>query len=369
MRPGQNKRMRGRNNNNRKGPNPLTRSYESNGPDVKIRGTAHHIGEKYLQLARDAQSSGDPVMAESYLQHAEHYFRLIAAAQQAQQQAQFGYQRQPGDQQDGDDEDGDEDFASLPDRFASPGERQPQPQNVPQPYLDRQPFSDRQQPYEGRQDGRQGQGRPDHQGRQDHRQDNRPDHRQDNRNGPQPAFDRQDRQGGGDRQSGERQPYESRERQFDNRRGPYQDRDRNNQDHQDRGNPERNTQERNNQERNGQERNVQDRPPRDYDNRGFRNRNREFRDQPREPREARQPELDESANGLPAFITGPSRPQLENEAQPEAPAETTPVEATEDSGQHMRPRRRRRPKAEFEGGEGRENDNRQDAPASDPVGD
>src|SRR6516165_5345382 len=58
MRPGQNKRMRGR-TNNRKGPNPLTRSYESNGPDVKIRGTAHHIGEKYLQLARDAQSSGD----------------------------------------------------------------------------------------------------------------------------------------------------------------------------------------------------------------------------------------------------------------------------------------------------------------------
>ena len=77
MRPGQNKRMRGRNNNNRKGPNPLTRTYESNGPDVKIRGTAHHIGEKYLQLARDAQSSGDPVMAESYLQHAEHYFRII----------------------------------------------------------------------------------------------------------------------------------------------------------------------------------------------------------------------------------------------------------------------------------------------------
>ena len=50
MRPGQNKqRMRGRNNNpGRKGPNPLTRSFESNGPDVKIRGTAQHIGEKYL---------------------------------------------------------------------------------------------------------------------------------------------------------------------------------------------------------------------------------------------------------------------------------------------------------------------------------
>ena len=83
MRPGQNKRMRGRSNHSggRKGPNPLTRSFESNGPDVKIRGTAQHIAEKYLQLARDAQSSGDPVMAENYLQHAEHYYRVIAAAQ------------------------------------------------------------------------------------------------------------------------------------------------------------------------------------------------------------------------------------------------------------------------------------------------
>ena len=56
--------------------------YESNGPDVKIRGTASHVAEKYLQLARDAQSSGDPIAAENYYQHAEHYFRLIAAAQE-----------------------------------------------------------------------------------------------------------------------------------------------------------------------------------------------------------------------------------------------------------------------------------------------
>jgi hypothetical protein len=87
MRNGQNKRMRGR---NRRGHNPLTRVYESNGPDVKIRGTAHHIAEKYLQLARDAQTSGDPISAEGYLQHAEHYFRMIAAAQ-----AQFTPQHQP----------------------------------------------------------------------------------------------------------------------------------------------------------------------------------------------------------------------------------------------------------------------------------
>jgi hypothetical protein len=80
MRNGQNKRMRGR--NNRKSHNPLTRVHESNGPDVKIRGTPSHIADKYVQLARDAQSSGDPVAAENYLQHAEHYFRLIASAQE-----------------------------------------------------------------------------------------------------------------------------------------------------------------------------------------------------------------------------------------------------------------------------------------------
>lgn len=84
MRLGQsNKRMRGRNRNS-KGPNPLTRSYESNGPDVKVRGTAQHIAEKYAQLARDAHASGDPVMAESYLQHAEHYYRIIITAHAAQ---------------------------------------------------------------------------------------------------------------------------------------------------------------------------------------------------------------------------------------------------------------------------------------------
>src|ERR1051325_9286391 len=86
MRQGQqNKRMRGR---NRKGPNPLTRSYESNGGDVKLRGTALHIAEKYVQLARDAQSSGDRVAAENYFQHAEHYYRIVAAAQAQMPQPQ-----------------------------------------------------------------------------------------------------------------------------------------------------------------------------------------------------------------------------------------------------------------------------------------
>jgi len=72
----------GGNNNN---PN---RTFDSSGPEIKIRGSAAHVYEKYLQMARDANSSGDRVMAENYLQHAEHYFRILSAAQLQQQQYQ-----------------------------------------------------------------------------------------------------------------------------------------------------------------------------------------------------------------------------------------------------------------------------------------
>ena len=132
MRQGQqnNKRMRGR---NRKGPNPLTRSFESNGPDVKIRGTALHVAEKYLQLARDAQSSGDRVAGENYLQHAEHYFRIVAAAQAQLPQPQQNFRN--------DDEDGDEEDDRA--NGYGDGERLPHQQAAqpgfgpsdPQPYL------------------------------------------------------------------------------------------------------------------------------------------------------------------------------------------------------------------------------------------
>lgn len=115
-----NKRMRGR---NRKGPNPLSRSYESNGPDVKVRGTAIHIAEKYSQLARDAQSSGDPIAAENYLQHAEHYYRIIATAQAQMQPQQsqdqngqgdyaYGNGRDGRDRDSRDDEDGEDEVVS-----------------------------------------------------------------------------------------------------------------------------------------------------------------------------------------------------------------------------------------------------------------
>lgn len=69
---------------------PLNRNhvFDSNGPDVRIRGTAQQLFEKYLQLGRDATSSGDRVMAEGYFQHAEHYFRILNAMNQAAQQNQ-----------------------------------------------------------------------------------------------------------------------------------------------------------------------------------------------------------------------------------------------------------------------------------------
>jgi hypothetical protein len=133
MRNGQNKRMRGR---NRKNQNPLTRVYESNGPDVKIRGTASHIAEKYLQLARDAQASGDPVGAENYLQHAEHYFRLIAAAQEQLRQSNPYYRGEADAREEGLEEI-DEEGEVVP----GLGE-QPFGTAEPQPYLprDAQPF-------------------------------------------------------------------------------------------------------------------------------------------------------------------------------------------------------------------------------------
>ena len=330
MRPGQNKRMRGRNNNNnggRKGPNPLTRSYESNGPDVKIRGTAQHIGEKYLQLARDAQTSGDPVAAESYLQHAEHYFRLIAAAQLAQQQVQGGFVRQPGEAEA--DEGDDEDDFGIPDRFASPVERAPV-QPVPPPYPDRQPqAAERTNP---------------------------------ERQNPE-RFDRPER---GERQDGpDRGPRQERPGNYD--REPRQDRG------QDRHFADRN----NGYDRPGQERqqrfdrndrgNRQNRFPREFSDQRD-TRDPQYRDQPRIPAAPRDPEprvqpaAVEPESDLPAFITAPVRIVPPQDPVPDTPrdveaaavgeAPVGPEGASDDNGETfaVRPRRRRRPRLASTGG-------------------
>ncbi len=69
---------------------PLNRNhvFDSSGPEIRIRGTAQQLFEKYLQLGRDATSGGDRVTAEAFFQHAEHYFRILNAMNQAQQQGQ-----------------------------------------------------------------------------------------------------------------------------------------------------------------------------------------------------------------------------------------------------------------------------------------
>jgi hypothetical protein len=157
MRNGQNKRMRGRNRSKGGGhhQNPLSRMYESNGQDVKIRGTASHIAEKYLQLARDAQSSGDSIASENYYQHAEHYFRLIAAAQEQLRQTQPYFQPQQGDTRGNASDDDYEDEGDQPpmagepfapreqqpfyprEQQSQPQQYQPQPQQQPQQYQPR----------------------------------------------------------------------------------------------------------------------------------------------------------------------------------------------------------------------------------------
>ena len=195
--------MRGRPTNGRRGPNPLTRSYESNGPDVKIRGNAQHVAEKYLQLARDAHTGGDPVAAENYLQHAEHYFRIIAAAQAAQAMAQSGQSRPMGEGE-GDDLEDDDDYSALSDRFASPAERaaafqpqqnafqgQPGAPNAPQPFVERPAGFDGERPaqndrggFQPRQD-RQGNRFQDRQPRQDRGFGDRSDGYRDNRDNRQ----------------------------------------------------------------------------------------------------------------------------------------------------------------------------------------
>lgn len=81
------------------GGQPLNRNhvFDSSGPEVRLRGTAQQLFEKYLQLGRDATSGGDRVAAEGYFQHAEHYFRILGAMNAAQAQQQERRFRETGE--------------------------------------------------------------------------------------------------------------------------------------------------------------------------------------------------------------------------------------------------------------------------------
>jgi hypothetical protein len=84
MRPGPNKRSRGRNGGNNPHHNRprmphRIQTFDSNGPNVKIRGNAYQVFERYVALAREAAAAGDRITAENLYQHAEHYFRIMNA--------------------------------------------------------------------------------------------------------------------------------------------------------------------------------------------------------------------------------------------------------------------------------------------------
>ena len=216
------------NNNNRKGQNPISRTYQSNGPDGKVSGTADGIAAKYLSLARDATTSGDPVLAENYLQHAEHYNRIILAYRETQAQAgsedaNGGPQRSRSvDASDADDLGEDEGES-----YGRNMEPLPPMEGTPRPTEQRQPDRPSEQPprsFEGGRDGgNRDQGRQDGQ-RYDDRQPRFNDQQRRN-NQPRDRFEPRDRYQGerfnnGDRGNGDR----GTERQNGGDRGPRPER-------------------------------------------------------------------------------------------------------------------------------------------------
>ncbi|MGM0659842.1 MAG: DUF4167 domain-containing protein [Pseudomonadota bacterium] len=92
-------RSRNKPNRNRSVGNIVNRVFESSGPEGKVRGTPQQIIEKYNQLARDSQLSGDRVASENFQQHAEHYLRMLGEAQREQDQRRDEQERQNRDRQ------------------------------------------------------------------------------------------------------------------------------------------------------------------------------------------------------------------------------------------------------------------------------
>ncbi len=261
-------------NNNRKGQNPLARSYESNGPDVKIRGNPAHIAEKYTTLARDAHSSGDSVLAEAYLQYAEHYNRIIMAYREQQQQSGEGQYRprtageagEGGGEPLSGDDDGDDQSSGIDGSIRG---QEPQPGMFDAP---NNRFADRQLDQPVREDRGQRDDRPQrgYDDRQPRRNDgNRNDGNRSEGNRPEGGQreggqrEGSQREGsqreGGQRDGGRRDRYGEGQRGYNVNRDDRRERlDRN--QGQDRSSGDRPNQERSYQERQGQNRPAQDRP-------------------------------------------------------------------------------------------------------------
>jgi len=361
------KRQRGRNRGGgNSGGKPqqqnANRAFDSNGPEgVKVRGNAQHVFEKYQQLARDAGSAGDRVLAENYLQHAEHYFRVVRAMQPQRPASEIL---------------GRDQFTSgfdidFEDESGAQAQQIADAENANNAYNEAP---------EGETEARSGGWREDRPQRDDRQRDDRPRYRDDRQGGERQGGDRQ----GGDRQSGERQggdryrddrPYSDRqggERQGGERQGgdrPREDRQANDRPREDRPREDRQGGDRPREDRQGGDRAREDRP-RNFEGGGRRDRFRDRDDRPdrgeraervdRDPlavvepqstplvpppsEERASPVLRDETGGesrAPAFLK--STPRVKPESAPLPTAEET---ATEEVAK--RPKRRRAPRT-FEG--------------------
>ncbi len=125
MRPNQNNR-RSRGRGGRKSGNPRNQTFDSNGPGARVRGNASQIYEKYQQLARDAASSGDRIASENFLQHAEHYYRVMAAnGQRAEQRNNADDSQKDTADGNGSDNEAAEETASSEERSAKSDDDKP----------------------------------------------------------------------------------------------------------------------------------------------------------------------------------------------------------------------------------------------------
>jgi hypothetical protein len=355
------KRQRGRNRNGGgasgggKPQQNVNRAFDSNGPDnVKIRGHAQHVFEKYQQLARDAFSSGDRVLAENYLQHADHYFRVLRMLQPQRPAAEIlgrdvftsGL---------------DIDFEDEGEGFEDSGEAAPEQQEAVSNGFNgsdaRDTRSDRDRADRDRSD----------RDRQD-RYENRPERRDDRFEGRSDTPRTQSFEPRGSAE-GNRDPRRDNNRRFEGRtdRAP---RDGQQRDFQPRDNQARDFQGRDNQNRGeGQVRNeYRDERPARGEDRNSEDRNSEgrrygarndgeransdtaSRDQDRrDPLAVIEPD---SAPLMPAFVEADASPMLRSQdgAVSEAPAFLQSTVSLDESGEVRRPRtRRRRPKALDEG--------------------
>jgi Domain of unknown function (DUF4167) len=293
------------NNNNRKGQNPLARSYESNGPDVKIRGNPAHIAEKYTTLARDAQSSGDSVLAEAYLQYAEHYNRIIMAYREQQQQSGEGQYRPrvAGEAGDPTDQAGEEYGDDQSANEASIRGQEPQPGMFDSPQTSR--FADRSLDQPGRDDRGSRDERP-HRG-----YDDRQNRRDGNRDGGQQR-EGQQRDGGQHRDGGQQRDGGQRDGVRRERYGENQQRGYNGNRDDRRERFDRNA---------GPERQAGDRPNND---RGYQDR------QPRPPHERpNERHQERDAQDRPERFA-PDRPAFDRGAQDRVPSDVVEAASSSD---------------------------------------